>query len=160
MSANLDEQAGRRYQQRAKAILTIDDVANYAREVVRGIDFWLVARGERHFEAEIPEQDSELFNLASRVNVALVQFMMRPGAPSSTPIVNVVEFPTFAVDSTAWFEREIAPHLGETSVGLRIYQPQPSGLTIVKPNQRWRWTKTAGERDAGAISADHWKNRV
>lgn len=129
----------------------------YAGEVVRTVNAYLRARGQRHLQAILYTRRVVRGHLADGTpGITAIRFAMVAGPPPETALVHhgadaEIEGLTalFAGQTTA----ESPPYLNERRQ-LRVYQN--NDLFVLKPSECRYWTRTAGLNDADAILADHW----
>ena len=142
---------------RLKAVLrpSLEEIWNYAEQVVRTVNAYLRLDGGRHLEAVTYSQEVQQIELPGAV---VVGFTMRDDAVEDKPafregddgdVVRLVDFLSKNVP-----DRQSTPYLNERRQ-LRIYLGD--GLFVVKPAETRCWTRTAGLNDADAILADHWR---
>jgi hypothetical protein len=133
------------------------DLIAYAGEVVRTVNAYLRARGQRHLEATVyPASSTRLATADFVPGITAVGFTMVPGAPTDAPIVRQGEQSDAEFLSSLFRGQDrsdIPPYLNERRQ-LRIYRE--GGLFILKPSEVRYWTRTAGFNDADVILADHW----
>ena len=131
------------------------EIENYACEVIRTVNAYLRARGERHLEAITYNHGAQQRELPGAM---VVGFTMNAGAVEDTPVfregneddvVGLVDFLSTNVPA-----QQSIPYLYERRQ-LRIYLKD--SLFVIKPAEARCWTRTAGLNDADAILADHWR---
>lgn len=136
---------------------TIDVLTKYANEVVRTVNSYLRARGQRHLEAVIYPKRILRANLVDATpGITAVRFAMVAGAPTDIPIVHQgseAEIDHLATLIRGQVNPDVPPYLNERRQ-LRIYSD--NDLFILKPTEVRYWSKTTGLNDADAILADHW----
>lgn len=132
----------------------------YAGQVVKTVNAYLRARGERHLEAVIYYERLERGDLDGGIpGVTAVRFVMSPGGPHGNDAIregDAAELDLLATMMRGHLQVDIPPYLNERRQ-LRLYGDQD--LFILKPSELRYWTRTAGLNDADLILADHWTRR-
>jgi hypothetical protein len=129
----------------------------YAASVVRVVDAYLRARGERHLEATV--YSHALLNAAwaqGTAGLTAVRFTMAVGAPGQAPSVTLrdgAELDELANRLRGRLQADVPPYLNERRQ-LHLYLS--NDLYVVKPSELRYWSQTAGLNDADIILADHW----
>jgi len=135
-------------------------VSDYARQVVRSVNAYLRARGERHLQAITYSKHLKQRDLASGIpGVMAVRFVMVEGAPKGPPQVRegkATDIDRLRGILRGQFDAKVPPYLNERRQ-LRLYGA--SDLFILKPAEARYWTQTTGLNDADVILADHWTRR-
>jgi hypothetical protein len=134
-----------------------DDLTAYASEVVRTVNAYLRARGERHLEAVIYPRHIAVGNaIDGTPGVDAVRFAMVAGAPTDVLCVHQgsdAEIVRLEALFRGQVSSDVPPYLNERRQ-LRIYDE--NALFILKPSEVRYWTRTAGLNDGDAVLADHW----
>jgi len=129
----------------------------YAGAVVRVVDDYLRAKGQRHLEATIYRRALVHASWTeSSPGLTAVRFTMASGNPINGPIVHQSEGQELDGLSElirAKLHSDIAPYLNERRL-LRVYLE--NDLFVLKPSETRYWTQTTGLNDADIILADHW----
>lgn len=137
-----------------------DTLREYAEQVIRTVNAYLVARGTRRVEATIYRKELQRADLVAGLpGIMAVRFIVVVGAPGLTPVVHEGETSDIeALASTirGAFDADLPPYLNERRQ-LRLYGEED--LFILKPTEVRYWTRTAGLNDADIILADHWLRR-
>lgn len=134
-----------------------DVLTAYAGEVIRTVNAYLRARGERHLEATIyPRRGTQITLADGTPGITAVKFVIVAGGPTDVPIVR--HGSDAEVDGLATVFRgndnpDMPPYLNERRQ-LRVYRE--NDLFMLKPSEIRYWTRTAGLNDADGILADHW----
>ena len=129
------------------------EIRDYACEVVRVVNAYLRARGERHLEAITYSHHSQQRELPGAM---VVGFTMNAGAVEDTTIFregdedDVVRLAHFLSENVPALQS--IPYLNERRQ-LRVYLKD--SLFVIKPAEARCWTRTVGLNDADAILADH-----
>lgn len=138
---------------------TLEKMKKYTKQVVRSVDAYLRARGERHLEGVIYRARQNGHVAQAMPGAIAVRFVMEAGPPATMPIVregDPAELETLEQLLRGRLQSEIPPYLNERRE-LRIYGSHD--LFILKPTENRHWTATAGLNDADLILADHWLRR-
>ena len=131
-----------------------EQLGNYAGQVTRTINAYLLARGERHLEAMTYEPSSYRKTLPG---VRVVGFRMRLGPPSKRRVIrrgNQNDVDAFLRSFSDFTNpNNVAPYLNERR-HLMVYREHD--LLVVKPEESRCWTSASGLCDADSILAQHW----
>jgi hypothetical protein len=134
-----------------------DEQVAYASEVVRTVNAYLRARGQRHLEAIVYPHHAVPANAIGGVpGIDAVKFVMVSGAPTEQLQVhqgNSAEVERLGSLLRRQGHSHIPPYLNERRQ-LRIYEE--NALFILKPSEVRYWTRAAGLNDGDAVLADHW----
>lgn len=134
-----------------------EQIEGYAREVVRTVNAYLRAAGQRHLEAILyPHQLVGATASRGAPGIRAVRFSMTPGAPADTPVVregSQAEIARLGDLLRGRVNAEVPPYLNERR-HLRVYVE--NDLFVLKPSEARYWTRTAGLNDADIVLADHW----
>lgn len=134
-----------------------DEQVAYVVEVLRTVNAYLRARGQRHLEAIVYPRYTLAPNAINGVSgIDVVKFVMVSGAPTERLQVhqgNSAEVERLRTLLHGQTHSDIPPYLNERRQ-LRIYEE--NALFVLKPSEVRYWTRVVGLNDGDAVLADHW----